>query len=127
MNARALAPVLVLALAACASNPQRLPVGLSLCNAVAQSGGFAVRATVQNRGDKPISNLALALSFYRDFRYTNYTASARLTNELDPGQKRDVTFDVSGPAGAQTGEAIRCLVTHIGYLDGTSADLPASQ
>jgi len=107
-------------------NPQRLPVGLSLCDAVAHPGGFAVRATVENKGDKPISNLTLGLSFYRDFRYTSYTADARLRNELDPGQKREVSFDVTGPPGAQSGQALRCIVTHIGYLDGTSADLPAS-
>jgi hypothetical protein len=116
-----------LALASCAGNPQRLPVGLSVCNAVAQAGGFAVNANVDNRSDKPIANLALALSFYHDFRYTSYTASAHLKQELDPGQKRDVTFDVRGPAVRQNGQALRCMVTHIGYLDGTSADLPPSQ
>jgi hypothetical protein len=116
-----------LALTSCAGNPQRLPVGLSLCNAVPQTGGFAIDATVENKSDKPIANLALALSFYREFRYTSYTASARLKEELDPGQKRHVMFDVMGPAGTQNGTALRCIVTHIGYMDGTSADLPPSQ
>lgn len=116
-----------LALASCASNPQRLPIGLSLCNAVAQPGGFAVNATVENKSDRPISNIGLSLSFYRDFRYTSYTADAHLAKELDPGQKRDVTFDVSGPHSSQSGEALRCIVTHIGYLDGTSADIPPAQ
>lgn len=120
-------PALALALSACAGNPQRLPVGLSLCKAVPQASSFAVNATVENKGDKPISTLALSLSFYHDFRYTSYTASAHLKQELDPGQKRGVNFDVSGPSGTQSGEAIRCIVTHIGYLDGTSADLPPSQ
>jgi hypothetical protein len=115
------------ALASCAGYPQRLPIGLSLCNAVARPGGFAVTATVENKSDKPITGLALALSFYHDFRYTSYTGSARLKQELDPGQKRDVTFDVSGPSGTQNGQALRCLVTHIAYMDGTSADLPPSQ
>jgi hypothetical protein len=117
----------VLAFASCAGNPQRLPVGLSFCNAVAQADGFAVSATVENKSDKPIMSLALALSFYHDFRYTSYTASAQLSKELDPGQKRDVTFGVSGPRIAQTGKALRCIVTHIGYMDGTSADLPPAQ
>lgn len=124
---RLVVPALALALASCAGNPQRLPVGLSLCSAVPQDGAFAVRATVENKADKPLSNLSLALSFYHDFRYTSYTASARLKQELDPGQKRDVLFEVSGPNVAQNGQALRCIVTHIGYMDGTSADLPAVQ
>ncbi len=84
---------LVVGMSACASNPQRLPVGLSLCNAVAQPRGFTVAATVQNASDRPISNLGLAVSFYRDFRYTSYTASVHLAKELDPQEKRDVRFD----------------------------------
>lgn len=127
MKLRWLPLALAAVVASCAGNPQRLPVGLSLCSAVAQGGGFAVRATVENKGDKPISALTLALSFYRDFRYSSYTASARLPQGLDPGSKRDVTFEVSGPPGSQSGQALRCVVTHIGYMDGTSADLPASQ
>lgn len=126
MNARIFALGIALSLASCVGSPQRLPVGLSLCNAVAQPGGFAVTATVENKGDKPISNLGLSLSFYRDFVYRSYTASAHLPKELDPGRKRDVTFEISGMP-AQSGEALRCVVTHIGYLDGTSADLPSAQ
>ncbi len=86
-----------------------------------------MNATVENKSDKPITSLALALNFYHDFRYTSYTGSAHLKQELDPGQKRDVQFDVTGPPVAQSGRALRCLVTHIGYMDGTSADLPPSQ
>lgn len=127
MNLRPPALALAITLASCTGNPQRLPVGLSLCSALAQPRGFVVRATVENTGDKPISTLALALSFYRDFRYTSYTASASLPQGLDPGRKRDVRFEVSGPHGGQSGVALRCIVTHIGYLDGTSADLPPSQ
>lgn len=127
MNIRFIAPAFALMLASCVGSPQQLPVGLSVCNAVAQPNGFAVSATVQNKGDKPISSLGLSLSFYRDFRYTSYTASAHFKQELDPGQKQDVIFDVSGPHGTQQGEALRCVVTHIGYMDGTSADLPPAQ
>lgn len=127
MKLRWLPLALAAALASCAGSPQQLPIGLSLCSAVAQGSGFSVSATVENKGDKPISTLGLSLSFYRDFRYSSYTASAHLRQELDPGQKRGVTFEVSGPHGAQSGEALRCVVTHIGYMDGTSADLPPSQ
>jgi hypothetical protein len=127
MKLRRLPLALAAVLASCAGSPQQLPVGLSLCNAVAHGSGFAVTATVQNKGEKPISALGLALSFYRDFRYSSYTASAQLRQELDPGEKRDVTFEVSGPQGEQSGEAMRCIVTHVEYMDGTSADLPPSQ
>jgi hypothetical protein len=118
---------LVLSLGACAGNPQRLPVGLSICNAVATASGFSVSATVQNKSDKPITSLGLALDFYRDFRYAQFTASTHLRKELDPGEKRDVTFDVAAPAVKENGAPMRCLVTHVGYMDGTSADLPPSQ
>ena len=115
---------LALALASCASSPQRLPVGLSLCTAVTQPGGFAVSVTVQNRSDRPITTLGLSVTFYRDFRYARYSGFARLPKELDPGQKQDVTFAVQGPPGTESGQANSCIVTHIGYMDGTSADLP---
>jgi hypothetical protein len=126
MNVRLVALFAALGLSGCFGNPQGLPVGLSLCDAVAKPGGFDVIATVQNKGDRPISNLGLSLSFYQDFRYSSYTAAAHLAKELDPGQKRDVTFPVSTPR-RQSGQAMRCIVTHIGYLDGTSLDLPAAQ
>lgn len=121
------AAVLAFALGACASSPQRLPVGVSLCNAVETPDGFRVDATVQNKADKPITTLALALSFYHDFRYAQFNASTHLGKELDPGQKRDITFTVTAPRIKERGQAMKCLVTHIGFMDGTSADLPPSQ
>jgi hypothetical protein len=125
VRAAALAPALLLV--ACASNPQRLPVNVSICNAVAKAHGFDVTATVQNKSDKPITSLALSLAFYRDFRYAQFTATTHLSKELDPGEKRDVMFDVPAPTAQESGQAMKCLVTHIGYMDGTSADLPPSQ
>ncbi|HKU67047.1 MAG TPA: FxLYD domain-containing protein [Candidatus Baltobacteraceae bacterium] len=123
-------PLLALALAstlgACAGNPQRLPVGLSLCEAAPAPGGFTVSATVHNTSEKPVTSLALSLAFYRDFRYSQFTAATRLPKELDPGEKREVKFEVRSPS-KESGQAMRCLVTHIGYMDGTSADLPPAQ
>jgi len=70
----------------------------------------------------------LAAAFYQNFRYQKYTASAHLQQELDPGQKRNVTFVVGeAPSIHPQGQAIRCFVTHIGYLDGTTQDAPPSQ
>ncbi len=122
----AVAPAaLAFAMAACAGNPQRLPVGVSICNAVRTGHGLRIEATVQNESDRPISQLNLATAFYRDFRYARFAAFTQLDRELDPGQKRTVEFVVtaSGQPVPQ-GEAIRCFITHIGYLDGTSADAP---
>lgn len=117
-----------LVLSACAGNPQQLPVGVSLCNAVATPAGFQVVANVENKSDRPITSLGLTTAFYQDFRYRSYTGSAHLKQELDPGQRRDVTFDISNNGKALShGQALRCLVTHIGYMDGTSADAPAPQ
>lgn len=127
MKASLPALALVFGLGACAGNPQRLPVGLSVCNAVATAGGFNVSATVQNKSDKPITSLGLALDYYRDFRYAQFTAATHLRKELDPREKREVTFNVAAPAVKESGAPMRCLVTHVGYMDGTSADLPPSQ
>src|SRR5579862_9550701 len=117
MKASLPAFALAIALSACAGNPQRLPVGLSICNAVATASGFTVSATVQNKSDKPIISLGLALDFYRDFRYAQFTAATHLRKELDPGEKRDVTFDIAAPAVKENGAPMRCLVTHVGYMD----------
>jgi hypothetical protein len=127
MNVRLLPLVLALTFGACASNPQRLPVRVSRCDAVAQPNGFTVSATVQNKSDKPISSLGVSVAFYHDFRYAQFSGTTHLRTELDPDQKRDITFDVTGPQVRENGRAMTCLVTHIGYLDGTSADLAPSQ
>jgi hypothetical protein len=127
MKRAAPAFALLLIAGGCAGNPQRLPVALSVCNAVATGSGFTVTAAVQNESDKPITSLALSLAFYHDFRYSQFSAATHLRKELDPGDKRDVRFDVSTPVAKESGSAMRCLVTHIGYMDGTSADLPPAK
>lgn len=112
-------------LAGCGS-PQRLPVALSLCSAVHQPQGLTIVATVENKSTVPIANLALSASFYQDFRYQSYSASSRVQPALDPGQKRSIAFSVEPAQGSQpSGEAIRCFVTHIGYLDGTAQNAPS--
>lgn len=122
------AAALALLLSACAGNPQQLPVGVSNCNAVAAPQGFDIVANVENKSDRPITSLALTTAFYQDFRYRSYTGTAHLKQELDPGQKRDITFDIANKGKSLSrGQAIRCLITHIGYMDGTSADAPPQQ
>lgn len=122
---RPIVPALVLALAACASNPQQLPVGVSICSTSGTPAALSIVANVENKSDRPISRLDLAAVFYQNFRYQKFTASVQLKQELDPGQKRDITFEVDNAGGSKPhGQAMRCLVTHIGYLDGTSQSAP---
>ncbi len=112
-------------LAGCEGNPQRLPVGVSGCGALSTPSETAIQATIQNKSYRPIAQLDLTAAFYQDFRYAHFAASAKLRRELDPGQTRAVEFDIADNGGARPrGEAIRCYVTHIGYLDGTSEDAP---
>lgn len=121
------AGALALLLSACAGSPQQLPVGVSGCNAVSAQQGFDIVANVENKSDRPITSLALTTAFYQDFRYRSYTGSAHLKQELDPGQKRNIAFDIGNAKALSRGEALRCFITHIGYMDGTSADAPAPQ
>ena len=121
---RAAAFASVLALIGCAGNPQQLPVGVSHCAAVAAAQRFAVEASVSNQSDRPITALALSAQFYQNFRYARYDASARLDRELDPGRSRTIRFDLGADANPPNGQAIRCIVTRIGYMDGTSQDAP---
>lgn len=120
---------LALLLTACGGNPQQLPVGISACRASSTAAQpFGVVATVESKADRPISQLDMTITFYQDFRYRTFEGSARLPQELDPGQKRDVQFQISGSRGAQPrGQAMRCFVTRIGYLDGTSQTVRPAQ
>lgn len=128
MKKRVSAALLLLFTAACAGNPQQLPVGVSICNAVQAQQGFTILATVENKSDRPISRLDLTTAFYQNFRYEHFTGSAQLKQELDPGQKREVTFSVAAAGNMMPqGQAIRCVITHIGYLDGTTADAPPNR
>lgn len=112
---------LALLLAACTGNPQQLPVGISACHASRGPNGLEVIAAVENKADRPVSRLDMTVTFYQDFRYRTFTGSANLSKELDPGQRREVTFQTEGVGTAQPrGPAMRCFVTRIGYLDGTS-------
>jgi hypothetical protein len=118
---------LALLLAACASNPQQLPVDVSACRA-GGTGQPGVIANIHSKAYRPISRLDMAITFYQDFRYRSFTGFAKLAQELDPGDKRDVRFEVAGGATpALRGEAMRCFVTRIGYLDGTWEAAPRNQ
>lgn len=109
-------------LASCSGNPQRLPVAVSNCRAVPAANGFAVTADIRNDAYKPIAGLRMAADFYTGFRYDTYALHARLPEELDPSQRRRVSF--AGGAPPFAGAALRCLVTGVRYLDGTAAAIP---
>lgn len=114
-----------LALAGCGGNPQELPVRVSHCRAVPAAKGFTVVANIENTAEKPISALEMAISFYTDFRYRKFAGSGSVQKELDPGDKREVTFSIGAPGNASlSGPAMGCFVTHVRYLDGTSQDAP---
>jgi hypothetical protein len=112
---------LALLLAACGGNPQQLPIGISACHASLGRSGLEILATVENKGDRPMSRLDMTVTFYQDFRYRTFTGTAQLPQELDPGQQREVAFQTPAVrGGTPRGQAQRCFVTRIGYLDGTS-------
>jgi hypothetical protein len=113
--------VLALLLSACGANPQQLPVDVSGCHASPRAQSFSVVARIDSKANRPISRLDMTATFYQDFRYRTYAGYAKLAQELDPGQHRDVTFEISNAGRATlSGQALRCFVTRIGYLDGTS-------
>lgn len=121
------AGVIVMLLTGCASNPQQLPVDVSNCRAVSRAATFDVIALVKSKANRPISHLDMSVTFYQDFRYRTVAGAAQLPQELDPGQQRDVTFAVAQGDRTTRGQALRCYVTRVGYLDGTSDVAPPSE
>lgn len=126
---RALSGSMLACLLACSANPQRLPVAISQCVARSADGSAHLEAVIENRSDRPISEVMMSSMFYQNFRYVRFNAQARFARELDPGDRRQAVFEPDpGLASASVrGQAMRCYVTHIRYLDGTSADAPLEQ
>ncbi len=118
--------LLALALSACGT-PQQLPLEIPQCDAVRTANGITLTALVISKAAKPISGLAVSVDFYRDFRSATVQGSTTISPELDPGQRRDVVFKISAPPAQAQGRALRCLATHISYLDGTSEDVAPSR
>lgn len=111
--------LLALALSACGT-PQRLPLEIPRCDALKTANGITLTALVVSRATKPISGLAVSVDFYHDFRSATLQAATAIGPELDPGQQRSVVFKIATPPAQAQGRALRCLATHISYLDGTS-------
>jgi len=114
--------LIALVLTACGT-PQQLPLQIPQCDAVKTANGITLTALVISKAAKPISGLAVSVDFYHDFRTATLQAMTSIRPELDPGQQRSVIFKIiTAPAQAQ-GRALRCLATHIAYLDGTSVNV----
>jgi hypothetical protein len=129
MRLRLWSGAFALLLFSCSSgNPQQLPVDVSACHAEPHAKTFSVVARIDSKANRPISRLDMSMTFYQDFRYRTFIGYAQLRQELDPGQHRDVAFQIPDTGGvALRGQAMRCFVTRIGYLDGTWEKAPRNQ
>jgi len=108
------------AVAAC-GKPRELPVTLRGCSGEANG----ITASVRNDADRPIKSLDVSADFYANFRFVRSDGSATFPGGLNPGDAKDTRFLYgAGAPAAPSGRASRCVVTHIQYLDGTSAQLP---
>lgn len=108
--------------AGCGGNPQGLPISVEHCRAPAD-GVMRLVAEVQNKSDRPIAQIDLSVTFYQYFRYETYVAGARMRKELDPGERRDVTFNIDARNVPRArGQALRCFATHLRYLDASTQD-----
>jgi hypothetical protein len=116
------AALLAVALSDCGT-PQRLPVEIPQCDAVRTAKGVTLTALVMNRASKPITGLAVSADFYHDFRTVTVQGATSIRPALDPGQQRSVVFTIAAAPDQAQGRALRCLATHISYLDGTSEDV----
>jgi len=114
--------LVALALSACGT-PQQLPLQIPQCDAVKTATGITLTALVISKAAKPISGLAVSVDFYHDFRSATVQGSTPISPELDPGQQRNVVFKITAPPAQAQGRALRCLATHISYLDGTSESI----
>ena len=110
----------LLAIVAC-SRPRQLPATLTDCNA--QADGIA--ANLRNDSDRPIKSVSVSADFYSNFRFVRTDGTVVIPGGLNPGDSKDVSFQFAGPSNGASGRASRCLATHILYLDGATADLPA--
>jgi len=117
---------LALALSACGT-PQRLPLEIPRCDAVKTANGIELTSLVISRAAKPITGLSVSVDFYHEFRTATLQAETSISPELDPGQQRSVVFKIVAPPAQAQGRAMRCLATHISYLDGTSEEVTVSR
>ncbi|HET9392276.1 MAG TPA: hypothetical protein VFO29_01950 [Candidatus Rubrimentiphilum sp.] len=110
---------LALILSGCGT-PQQLPIEIPSCDTVVGSHGVTLTAVVKNDSYKPVSGLSIAADFYRDFRTTHLTGTTKIPLALNPGEERNVTFEIPTKVSGSLGRAMRCFATRVVYQDGTS-------
>lgn len=110
----------VLALCAC-SKPPGLPVTLKGCD----GGASGITANLRNDADRPVKSVRISADFYSNFRFVRTEGTATIAAGLNPGENKDVVFSYDRAAMSASGKASRCMATHVVFLDGTTADLPA--
>lgn len=114
------AACVALALCAC-SQPAGLPVTLKSC----EGGTSGITANLRNDADRPVKIVRISADFYSNFRFARTEGTATIPGGLNPGDNKDVVFSYDSPGMRLSGKSSRCVATHIDFLDGTSADLPA--
>lgn len=113
---------LALILSACGT-PQQLRVEIPSCDTVVTSRGVTLTAVVKNDSYKPISGLTLVADFYRDFRTTHLAGTTKVPLAINPGEERNVTFEIPTRVSGSLGRAMRCSATRVVYQDGTSQNV----
>lgn len=124
-NLLAAAAALV-ALSACGS-PKELPVQVKQCDTVVGKNSVLIDARIFNGADKPAKSIDVAIDFYHDFTAVHVTGTATFAKQLEPNATQTVPVTITSPTTGVGGRAQRCIVSHVTYADGTSADAPQQQ
>ncbi|MDQ2992241.1 MAG: hypothetical protein M3R30_05420 [Candidatus Eremiobacteraeota bacterium] len=115
----ALAPVLLLALAACGKH--ELAVTAKQCDAVSNPGGASVTVKVHNGADKPVVNVGIQIDFYHDFKFDRVSGVGIFHPAIAPNSDADTSLVITDKK-ATNGQAQRCAVVHTTYADGSQED-----
>ena len=113
-------------LSAC-SGPKELPVQAKQCDTVVGKNSVLISARVFNGSETPAKSIAVAIDFYHDFAAVHVTGTATFSKQLEPNATQTVPITITSPTTGIGGRAQRCVVTHVDYADGTSADAPTQQ
>jgi hypothetical protein len=114
-------------LCACGGGPKELPVRVKQCDTLVGKSSVLIDARIFNGADKPAKSIAVAIDFYHDFTAAHVTGTATFAKQLEPNATQTVPVTITSPTTGIGGRAQRCVVTHVEYADGTSADAPAQQ
>lgn len=122
-----LAAVAALVVLSACGGPKELPVQVKQCDTVVGKNSVLIDARIFNGADKPAKSIAVAIDFYHDFTAAHVTGTATFAKQLEPNATQTVPVTITSPTTGVGGRAQRCVVTHVTYADGTSADAPPQQ